>query len=206
MDHLAGTHGVRQFILMGNCALANICVNTAIIDRRVAGLIATNPYVPENFPAWLAARIRRNALHLQSWLRLLRGELHVQRRPQPEELELSRYGGNVALPRDFPRRLQQLVSERGLRILIAFSRREPGLLHFRQHYRRELNQMAAANQLRFEVLPTDCHDFSDHDDAAAKLNELIGEWMRSSWETELISRSGCTSPTAIPAAGHPVKQ
>src|SRR5262249_6728289 len=48
MDKLAAERGVTSFILMGNCACANLCLHAALTDPRVVGLILTNPYVAKS--------------------------------------------------------------------------------------------------------------------------------------------------------------
>src|SRR5579871_2737283 len=54
MDYVARKHGVRRFVMMGNCSWANLCLNTAISDTRVVGSILTNLYVPEHLLAWIS--------------------------------------------------------------------------------------------------------------------------------------------------------
>jgi hypothetical protein len=183
MDYLTRKHGVQRFVMMGNCSLANICLNTALSDTRVVGLILTNLYVPEHLLAWIFLRIRRHLFKPKSWLRLLRGEMQVQRL-DPDEPQLRNYRDDVVLPRNLPRCLLQLALERGTRILIAFSRLEPGLFHFRQ-YRKAFRESATHGELRFEVLPTDGHDFSATEEAATKRNDLISDWIKFSWSSEI---------------------
>lgn len=181
MDYVERTHGVRRFVLMGSCALANICLKSAIADSRVAGLILTNPYMPENFLAGLWLRIRRNLFNGQSWQRLLRGGVQLQRQADPAETRLRSYTGDAALSPDFPGTLQRLATQRGVRILMALSRPEAIILSFRRQYRKALRQLATRGQIRLEVLPTESHDFSETGQAATKLNDLIRDWLRSSW-------------------------
>jgi len=189
MDYVARAHGVRRFILMGNCALANVCFNTALSDTRVVGLILSNPYVSQEREARLSQRIRRHLFSIRSWQRLLRGEFHLRRRPDPEEIRLKNYAGDVALPADFARRLQGLVLQRGMRILIACSRAEPGLVHLHKFHRRAWRELATSGGFCFDILPTDCHDFSATEEAAAKLNDLISDWVKSSWTSAEVAPS-----------------
>jgi len=180
MDYVERTHGVRRFVLMGSCALATVCLKTAMADARVTGLVLTNPYVPENFLAWVSLRLRRNLFNARSWLRLLRGRMQLQPGSDPEEVRLRSYTGDVALNSDFPEALQRLAT-RGVRILMAVSRPEAIVLYCRGRYRKALRQLARRGQIRFEVLPTDSHDLSASEEAAFKLIELIRDWLRSSW-------------------------
>ena len=193
MDYLTRTEGIRRFILMGSCALANICVNVAISDARVAGLILTNLYVPERPAARMSLRIRKHLFNPQSWLRLLRGKMQVRQQLDPAEVRLRDSTGDVALPADLPDCLERLT-RRGMRTLIAFSRSEPALFQFKRYYSKDLRRLVGTGQFRFEVLATDSHDFSATEEAAAKLNALIGDWIQSSW-----SSVGVLPDTARPA-------
>lgn len=181
MDYVERTHGVRRFVLMGSCALANICLKSALADERVVGLVLTNPYIPENFLAWLSLRLRRNLFKGRSWRRLLRGGMQVQRQADPDETRLISYTGDVALTAAFPQSLQRLATQRGVRILIALSRPEAIIVYCRRQYRKALRQLARRGQIRLQVLATDNHDFSAAEEAAQKLNELIRNWLESSW-------------------------
>jgi len=182
MDCLQQAHGVQKFLLMGNCALANISLNAALADARVAGLILTNPYVPEHRTARLSLRIRRHLFNSQSWLRLLCGQMRSRRVLDAAEARLDEASADAALPADLPACLQRLA-ERDMRLLLAFSRSEPAGFYFRRHYGSALRRLSRSGRLRFEVLPSDSHDFSSHQ-AAAQLNGLISDWVRSSWSAE----------------------
>lgn len=197
MDYVERTHGVRRFVLMGSCALANICFKSAVADERVVGLILTNPYMPENFLAWLSLRIRRHLFNARSWRRLVRGGMQLQQRPDAEETRLRSYTGDVALTADFPAELQQLAVQRGVRILMALSRPEAIVLYCRRQYRKAVRKLALRGQIRFEVLPTDNHDFSAAEEAAAKLNELIRGWLKSTWAS-IESASRALRPAESP--------
>jgi hypothetical protein len=189
MDFLSNTYGIRRFILMGNCALANICFNTATADPRVAGLILTNPHVSDQLTNRLSFRIRRHLLSRRSWLRLLRGKAPASLALTAEESPELNSTGDVALPLDFDRRLELLLAQRQLRVLIAFAHSEPGLIYFLSHYRRKLDELATGNQLRFEVISSDSHDFSASDESASKLNALIADWVGKSWNWPISRRA-----------------
>jgi hypothetical protein len=214
MDALGASHGIKQFILMGNCALANISFNTALADSRVVGLILTNPYVSKRLTSSLLFRLRWHLLRRRSWQRLLRGEMNVRpldgllrmvrRRsgtspgtpsPGPERQAL---GGdvnpsdmqgtvaldlkqNMVLPLDFDRRLECLLQERRMRVLLAFSENEAGLEYFRRYYGRLLRRLIATGCLRFEVIDTQVHDFSARDDSAVYLNDIVTDWVGRTW-------------------------
>ena len=212
MDALGARHGLTQFILMGNCALANISFNTALADSRVVGLILTNPYVSKRLTSSLLFKLRWHLLRRRSWQRLLRGEMKLpagglQRRigtsvtspgtPSPG-LEMQAPGGDVnppdmpgtvaldlkqdvLLPHDFDRRLESLLQERRMPVLLAFSENEASLEYFRRHYRKTLRRLVATGRLRFEVIDTHVHDFSAHDDSALYLNDIVADWVGRTW-------------------------
>jgi hypothetical protein len=190
MDLLAEAYGIQQFILMGNCALANICFNTAIAERRVIGLILTNPHVSDTFTASVSFKIRRHLFRWRSWLRLLMRDMRIPWTAALTSARLRSAGGesqparwnfkkDIALPPDFDRKLEGLLRERPVRALIVFSRNEVSLDYFQRFYHRTIERLVAAGTLRFEIIPIDTHDFSARDDSALRLNELITDWARA---------------------------
>jgi hypothetical protein len=192
MDLLADAYGIEQFILMGNCALANICFNTALAERRVIGLILTNPHLNDTFTAGMSFKIRRHLFRGRSWLRLLTRDMSVPWTAAFTPARLRSASGDsppgrwncskdIALPRDFDRKLEGLLRERPVRALIVFSRNEASLDYFRRFYHKTIARLVAAGRLRFEIIPIDTHDFSARDDSALRLNELITDWARA-WE------------------------
>src|SRR6185437_418098 len=181
MDYVERTHGVRRFVLMGNCALANICFKSAMSDARVVGLTLINPYIPENFAGWFSVRIRRHLFNMHSWLRLLRGGMQIQRRMEPDEVRLNNFTGDVALAADFALGLQRLVLQRAVRVLVAFSRPDARRFYSCKQYGKPLRELARRGQIRCDVLPIDGHDFSATEQGAQKLTGLISDWLKSNW-------------------------
>src|SRR5580704_327783 len=72
IDELESRRGIQRVILMGNCAEANLCFNTALVEPRVVGLIMTNPYVNEMLT--VVDECWRNMFSLGAWRRLLTGD------------------------------------------------------------------------------------------------------------------------------------
>ena len=190
IDTLVASHGITQFILMGNCALANISFNTALADPRVVGLILTNPYVSKRLMSGLMFKLRWHVRRRRSWLRLLRGEMNLQ----PTMQALARDGAppdvqstaldlkqDMVLPPDFERRLESLLQERRRSVLLVFSENQASLEYFRRFYRKTLRRLVAAGSLRFEVLDTQVHDFSARDDSALLLNDIVADWVGATW-------------------------
>ncbi len=63
MDELSKRFPVDRFIVMGNCAAANVSFNTALVEPRVAGMILTNPHVNELQTAGIV--YKKKALQLE---------------------------------------------------------------------------------------------------------------------------------------------
>ena len=191
MDTLAGSHGITRFILMGNCALANISFNTALVDPRVVGLILTNPYVSKRLTSGFVFRLRWHALRRRSWSRLLRGKMNLRptiqvlnRDENPADLQSTTaldLKQDMVLPVDFDRRLETLLQERRMPMLLVFSENEAGLEYFKRSYRKTLRRLVAEGGLRFEVIDTQVHDFSARDDSALRLNDLVADWVGTTW-------------------------
>jgi hypothetical protein len=199
MDTFGATHGIKQFIFMGNCALANISFNTALVDSRVVGLILTNPYVSKRLTSGLGFKLRWHLLRRRSWSRLLRGKMNLRSPRAPNSgsaMQAHSSDGNppdvqgtsppdlnqdIMLPPDFDRRLEILSRERGMPVLLVFSENEAGLEYFRRFYRKTLRRLIAAGSLRLEVIDTQVHDFSARDDSALRLNDVVADWVGTTW-------------------------
>ena len=192
LDMLSDEYGVQHFILMGGCALANVCFNTAEADPRVAGLILTNPYIGAAATSAIPLKLRKHLFQRRSWLRLLSGSMKLLRgathrigsRGEADRQRVTAtYHKDMALPGDFDRCLKALSTDRPMQTLLVFSQTELSLHYFRRHYRRTIDELVAAGKLHLEVLPFDNHDLSARDDSALGLNNLITEWTRKCWST-----------------------
>lgn len=192
MDFLAAKHKVSKFIVMGNCTLANICFNTALVESRVIGVILTNPYVDPSFTNSVFLKLQQHFFRMESWRRLITGRMKMpsaaafvstgRKLSESETLPSTGYfNKDAALPADFDARLQHLLMERGVRALIVFSKGEPSLYYFRRFYGKALKSLTKTGLLSFKVAGTTLHDFSAHDDAALGLNEIVSEWTRNVW-------------------------
>jgi dienelactone hydrolase len=190
MDFLTSKHGVQRFILMGNCALANIAFNCARRDARVAGVILTNPHIPKSLTSTLRFKIERHLFRWKSWGRLLTGKMHMPRaaalrakndNPNSSVPQEARYTQDLVLPADFPQQLKNLIEERGLRTLLVLAEHDLSRFYFRRHYHKALRQLAQGVGLRYEIAPTDVHDFSHEDAAALVLNAIVADWTVKNW-------------------------
>jgi hypothetical protein len=189
MDSLTSKHGVQRFVLMGNCALANIAFNAARQDPRVAGVILTNPYIPKSLTSTLRFKIERHLFRWRSWGRLLTGNMRLPRATAPRakndnsysDPPETRYTQDLVLPADFPRQLKSLIEERGLRVLLVLAEHDVSRFYFRRHYHKALLELAQRGGLRYEITPTDEHDFSAEDAAAFALNQIVADWTLKNW-------------------------
>jgi amino acid adenylation domain-containing protein len=200
INELTSRRPVSQVVLMGNCTEANISFNTALVDRRVTGLILTNPHINEMLT--VVQECRQNLFSLAAWGRLLRGESGAKllkaflrgrvRRADADWMAAQwSYRKDIVLPLDFDRKLAALLTERDVRGLVVFTYDKIGLRYFRRNYGKSLDRLAASGHLRFEVLPTESHDTSADDDTARRLAEAVTEWAGK----ELVP----SAPRAVPA-------
>jgi hypothetical protein len=188
MDQLTAEHGVDRFILVGNCALANICFNTARVDPRVIGLVCSNPHAPDPQLNTLAFRLHRRLFGRGSWLRRRTG-VGADARPrltapasQPDDVNANavlkwQFDGDIVLRSDFDRSLSELVSNRALAVLVVFSDAEPSLHYFDMKFRRTLDRLVRQKKLTFAILDADVHDFSATAEAARAFNDVVSHWM-----------------------------
>lgn len=189
MDQLAAEHGVDRFILVGNCALANICFNTARVDPRVIGLVCSNPHAPDPQLNTLAFRLHRRLFGRRSWLRRLWRRENAEALPrlyapeiEPGDVNANavlkwQFDGDIVLRTDFDRSLSELVSSRALPVLIVFSDVEPSLHYFEMKFRRTLDALVRQRKLSIEILDADVHDFSATAEAARAFNDVVSHWM-----------------------------
>ncbi len=189
MDLLTQTHGVQRFVLMGNCALANIAWNTARSDERVAGVILSNPYVPSKLMSGLLFKLRHHVMRWSSWTRLFSGRMKlasvasaVQGEPATPQASGPQGSGldqdfsqDLLLAPHFDRELAAVLATRNLQALLVFSRGDPVRDYFRR-YARTLRRLVTSGKLRHEVVATDNHDFSAGDDSASALLAVIADW------------------------------
>jgi hypothetical protein len=205
IDELLAKRGVREVILMGNCAEANLCFNTALRDTRVTGLILTNPHVNEVLLA--ADSYWRKLLRPSAWRRLLTGKsslealrAFVRGRLQGADDQLlaaqSPYKHDIALPLDFDRKLASLVSQRGVRTLLVFSYTEDGLRYFRKTYGGTLDELVASSNLTIHTLDRDAHVFTHDDESARLLSEIVSRW----GENVLVTPDRQLTPAAASAS------
>jgi amino acid adenylation domain-containing protein len=186
IEEMLSKRGITQVVLMGDCAEANLCFNTALTDRRVVGLILTNP----NLQALLARltvidRLPLRLFNMDAWRRLATGKSRFL------QSILRRFGSrsaaqwlagqmsfhkDVILPFDFDQKLSTLLTGRVGRSLIVFSKDRDGLSYFRKTYRSTLQQLITADRLTFEVMPVNARDDPADDQVACQFADVIANW------------------------------
>lgn len=197
MDKLAAECQVSRFILMGNCACANVCFNAAVADPRVTSLILTNPHISK--AQVLSVAMWRKLSRQETWKRALTGKMQWRsglrrlstilagkyRGEQGKAaaralLQTYTYKQDVVLPADFDEKLKH-IADRGVSTLIVASKAEDDFYYIKKTYRGTLDQLLRAGALRIEELEGDTHVFSTNDKAAGALNDAISRWIDKSF-------------------------
>ncbi len=186
IEEMLSKRRITQVVLMGDCAEANLSFNTALADRRVVGLILTNP----NLEALLARltfidRLPLRLFNMDAWRRLATGDSKLLKsilrrlgsRSAGQWLagQMS-FHKDVILPLDFEQKLSTLLTERAGPSLIVFSKDRDGLSFFRKVYAATLQQLIAANRLNFEVMPANARDDPADDQVACQFADVIADW------------------------------
>jgi hypothetical protein len=194
MDHLCAERGTTSFILMGNCATANLCFASALADPRVTGLILTNPHVDST--QVLAVSVRRKILSARTWRYALTGRLgfrkvatgawqlaarKLRKRTIVASDTETRVDPGGSLPYDVGPPLRQL-SDRGVFVLIACAEGDDSYDVLTKRHGERLRMLQEKGTLTFETVKTSSHVFSTDDAAASLLNETISRWV----ETKLV--------------------
>jgi hypothetical protein len=193
MDKLAAERGVTSFILMGNCACANLCFHAAVRDTRVVGLILTNPYIARG--QLLRTTLFRKLAKPAVWTRL-RTDVPVRFRAgfrAVPRLIAGRIGlghsheGNqsrtaprqsLELPEKFSAVLRE-ICDRGLKVLVACTASDDSLHYLSRRYGKDFRTLEAQGSLRFTSVASAAHVFSQDDDAAGLLNDAIADWIQA---------------------------
>jgi amino acid adenylation domain-containing protein len=185
IDEIIAKRCITQVVLMGDCAEANICFNTALVDTRVVGLIMGNP----NVSAMLTVvdRLPHRLFKLAAWRRLLAGAANSKlrrlflRRLIPSHAEQwlaaqSPFRNDVFLPLDFDQKLASLLKQRAVSSLMLFSHDRAGLRYFRRTYGATLDALVDSAALSIGLLATDAHEDSANDERASELADMVAAW------------------------------
>jgi hypothetical protein len=190
MDQFSAQRGVTSFILMGNCACATFCLNTAIADPRVVGLILTNPHVTKR--QLLRASLWRKLSDPGTWRRFAAGETDLREnfiaakaligRRIRERLAGERHSAagkplsDLELPDNLGEELTKLCA-RGVQVLIACATEDDSLHYLRTTYGAVLGELQSQGKLKLEEVAASAHVFSTDDQASSLLNDAISRWV-----------------------------
>lgn len=195
MDYLGTARGAERFILMGNCACASFCLNAAIEDERVVGLILTNPHISKR--QLLRVSLWHKLAVPGTWKRLFSGGINLQsnlltiwkivasrvRRHKAESGATSRSTpehrrSDYELPDNLVEELE-VLDRRGVKVLFVCASTDDSLHYLRARYGSGLDRLQVDGDLTFECVEASTHVFSKDDDAARLLNEAISRWIES---------------------------
>ncbi|MBN1238255.1 MAG: hypothetical protein JXB36_07120 [Gammaproteobacteria bacterium] len=192
MDKLQAEQGAGSFILMGNCAAANVCLAAALADDRVSGLIMSNPHV--NFAQVLGGSIGKRLFRVRTWRNALGGRTALRRaaralgaavaaslrKAADDPARLVRPAGTFdplrGLPDDVIARLRAL-SDRGVSILIACAEGDDSFHYLSRCHGRALEALQQSGRVTFERVAAQAHVFSTDDAAAELLNDAVSQWI-----------------------------
>jgi pimeloyl-ACP methyl ester carboxylesterase len=169
MDYLAKSRGIRRFVLMGLCSGADMAHETAVVDERVAGLLALDGwayrtlahYVHHYAPRVLRWSVWRNSIRIR--VEMLMGR-HRDRARAPEppegvEYEVPSYVRVFPPRQKLERDLRQFV-QRGVRMYYVWTGGLPEYNHQGQ-FASAFRSVRFGNLLREEHLPTADHIITD---------------------------------------------
>ena len=212
MDRLAAQHDIDAFILVANCAFANICLNTAVSDSRISMMALTNPYLTgrqkRELQRWsFAGKIFRK----DKWMQLLQGKVDLissfhsaismltgryTKGLRDDTVSVNRsnpnigIGNDMILPVGLDKELRSLC-DRGVEIYYACSATELGLRYLNKHYRKTLKELQTRGTLTMATIDTDVHLMGTNSEGALMHSDAIRQWLSRS------TRLSCRSPDPI---------
>jgi hypothetical protein len=209
IEVLRDRRGVERFICMGNCGRGSIPFRVALEDPRVVGLILSNPHISPALT--IRESYAQRLLSAESWRRLLSGKADLKYHlPNARLLAMSLFGRvagidekklidqsghnkDLTLPDRFDERVRGLT-ERGVRVLMAFAENDEGLAYFRRLYGQSFEKLKAIPGVSLELLATSAHVISQDDDAAGALAGLISAWVRDAGFASPATRAETSRP------------
>lgn len=214
MEKLAAEQNVDVFILIANCAFANIALNTAVEDRRVCALALSNPYLTKQQKLELQRwSLVKKIFDPRKWLRLFAGRVDMGKnldgafhlftgRPTEkstvaaERAQLAKQvGPDMLLPAKLDECIRELCA-RGVEIFYSFSSTELGPRYFEKHYRASIDELRSTGALRTVVLDTDVHSTAEDHEGAVLHTEALLEWLvTTNTVRELITSERSSSVT-----------
>lgn len=219
IEALHAKRGVDSFILMGICGRASISFYTAVDDPRVIGLILANPALSPVLTVLESYKYKLRSA--ASWRRLIAGKIdlahHLKSAKRIKTLLFGRLARtdektliasskatvnrDLMMPDNIGPRLEALA-ERGVRVLLVFSDRDPGLGYFRKRYGKSFARLSQVPGMSVEVLSTAAHRLTLDDSASSGLTDTMRRWAESA---RFLARqtSSPDDPPRRPAAPSP---
>jgi pimeloyl-ACP methyl ester carboxylesterase len=189
MDHIERSKGIHRYVLAGVCSGADIALEAARADRRVAGVILINgSLLPEDVMHGLYAAAqrqttmryyRKNLFNPGSWWRLLTGKSRALGN-LPKLLTPSAKRSGVAKDKaEDPVVLSgwQEVIQRGVAILLIYSEGSTALDLFTLCLDRHLRQWIDAGRIDLQLASDTDHVFTPLA-AQQELIDHIAHWLR----------------------------
>jgi len=206
MTFLQATKRCERFILMGGCSGAAVALETALVDRRAAGVIAINfPARPDEEES----AGRRNDGHyyrhfalwnLKSWRKLLTGQsdYHKISRALAQLIKI-KFDRNeeCASDQQFQAKLRALSAHQ-TRLTFICSKGDVLLEDLRQAGGREFKQLCAEGKVSCEIISGSDHTFSSLSDQES----LVDAVLRHANAAASVSKLGVQVPErALSPAG-----
>jgi hypothetical protein len=206
MSHLGFARGMDRFVLIGLCSGADMSLKAAWHDPRVVGAVLINPQgdqqdagnalnafaVDRKISRYYWQTALRNP---KSWLRAVRGEANYAAIVRALVFQLRyRYArpkrASSGMSHD-PANFRSLA-ERGVRLLLVFSKSDAGLDYFREVYGEELRHLCSGGTMDLHVIPRSTHTFTFLRDQGRLLG-LVRDWAQNVTARDLEMVRGATS-------------
>jgi len=194
LDWLTAHHDVREFVLIGLCAGADIALMYGHTDRRVAGLVLLDPIVPPT-ARFYAHYIGQRLTHLRSWRSFLTGRGRIWQ--ELSEWIRSTFGAAAVPPvsdadRTFRKEIERLYARSldcDLKLLFVLT---GGPWEGRQSYREQIFEALPNLPLRGRVSVEHFRD-ADHTFTSESVRERLQKLVLG-WVSDLSASSEAKQP------------
>ncbi|HEY6552491.1 MAG TPA: alpha/beta fold hydrolase [Vicinamibacteria bacterium] len=166
MDFVSSTRATQRFVLMGICSGADLALQVARDDPRVAGLVLIEGFglLAQGSLRYLFDANRHRLLRPGSWLRFLAGrselwtDLRAAATPR-EEAASDRPGSTFTSPAPVLADLR-IVGERGVRFLFAYAGKGPAWFAHRTMLKKQIQPLELAGRARVQHFEHTDHVFT----------------------------------------------
>jgi pimeloyl-ACP methyl ester carboxylesterase len=178
-------YGAERFVLFGLCAGADAAMRIGLADPRVVGGILVQPYSFGSRGYWTECYTRR-LITAEFWSRLLRGRIdfssarqNLRKRPrrnQDSDVPADDVSSFWKMP---PPNVivsgLRALRERGVRLLLLYSRPSPAEYNYRTIMKRALEAMGAGPQVEVGVYDRTDHTFGPLSHQARVVRRIV-DW------------------------------